>query len=511
MSRKTIITGALILTSANLITRCMGFFNRVYLSNTIGAEGMGLYQLILPVYGLAWSITSAGFTTAISRLTAQESALDQSGNIRRILKQSVVLSFCISLCVSFLLFFRAEEISLFLLKDHRVAIPLHLLAFAIPFMTLGSCFRGFFLGLQESIVPALSQILEQIFRILAVYLLAGFFVPLGLSYACMAATAGILCGELVSCLFTVWNYFRYKKKHFIHRNPSLSSFSALTLILSTALPLSASRISAAMLTTAENFLIPKQLQLYGQTSAQALTAYGELTGMAMPLLFLPSACLTAVSVSLVPEISEANAVKHKNRINRTITAVFLFTSIIGFGAASFFAVFPKEICYIVYNRTSLGDLLFPMAFLCPLLYAQTTLNGLLNGLGEQFFLFRNGLLSSLICIAAIWIFMPLYGITAFLLGWFVSLFFSVTAALLLLKKRTGVAPSLYNCFLKPMLSGAAAGLLIKYCIRISAPSKLLFLFSLTGMGLLYLLFLFLLGCLSKKEISFIFPNRKSRP
>ena len=72
MSRKTIITGTIILTTANLITRCMGFFNRVYLSNAIGAEGIGLYQLILPVYGLAWSITSAGFTTAISHLTAQE-------------------------------------------------------------------------------------------------------------------------------------------------------------------------------------------------------------------------------------------------------------------------------------------------------------------------------------------------------------------------------------------------------------------------------------------------------
>ena len=77
MSRKTIITGTIILTTANLITRCMGFFNRVYLSNAIGAEGIGLYQLILPVYGLAWSITSAGFTTAISHLTAQEHAKGQ--------------------------------------------------------------------------------------------------------------------------------------------------------------------------------------------------------------------------------------------------------------------------------------------------------------------------------------------------------------------------------------------------------------------------------------------------
>ena len=119
MSRKTIITGTLILTAANLITKCMGFFNRVYLSNVIGSEGMGLYQLILPIYGLAWSITSAGFTTTISSLTAQEHIHGQNGNIGRIVKQSVCLSLGISFLISFLLFFGAEEIAFYIMKDKR--------------------------------------------------------------------------------------------------------------------------------------------------------------------------------------------------------------------------------------------------------------------------------------------------------------------------------------------------------------------------------------------------------
>ena len=124
MSKKAIITGTLILTSANLITRCMGFFYRIFLSNTIGAEGMGLYQLIMPIYALAWSITSAGFTTTISSLTAQEHIRGQSGNICRIVKQSVILSLGISLLISFLLFFGAENIAAGILKDARAAHPL---------------------------------------------------------------------------------------------------------------------------------------------------------------------------------------------------------------------------------------------------------------------------------------------------------------------------------------------------------------------------------------------------
>ena len=502
MSRKTIITGTIILTTANLITRCMGFFNRVYLSNAIGAEGIGLYQLILPVYGLAWSITSAGFTTAISHLTAQEHIKGQKGNITKIVRQSVFLSLSISLSVALLLFSGAETVACFILKDNRVTHPLQLLAFAIPFMAVGSCLRGFFIGLQESSIPAISQVLEQTVRILTVYFLAGFFVPLGLTYACFAAVAGIFCGEFLSCCFIIWNYRRYKKKHLFARNAGISSRSALTLILTMAVPLSAARITSSLLTTVENLMIPQQLQKYGQNTTQALATYGELTGMAMPLLLLPSACLMAASVSLVPEISEANAISQHRRIKKTVTAVFLFTSIIGFGAATFFAVFPKEICYIVYNRPTLGKVLFPMAFLCPLLYAQTTLSGLLNGLGKQFFLFRNSILSSAISIAIIWFFMPLYGIPAFLFGWFLSLLFSVSNLLLQLWKQTKALPSFYNCFLKPLLAGAAAGLLIKYCIRISEPSKLLFLSSLAGTGILYVFFLFILGCLSRKELYF---------
>lgn len=509
MSRRSIITGTLILTAANLITKCMGFFYRIFMSNAIGAEGMGLYQLVLPIYSLSWSITSAGFTTTISRLTAQEHIRGQRGNIGRIVKQSALLSCGISLLVSLTLFFGADTLSLSLLKDSRTTMPLRLLSLAIPFMAVGSCLRGFFLGIQENFVPAFSQVLEQTVRIAAIYLLAGFFVPKGLSYACAAAVCGILFGEFLSCAYTMIQYYRFKRKHHYTQKPVLSSSASLYRILSMAIPLSASRIAGSLLSTAENILIPRQLQLHGQNTVQALSTYGELTGMAMPLILLPSACLMAASVSLVPEISEASAVQQDSRISRTVSTTFLFTFIIGFGAAAVFAVFPKEICYVVYSRPALGQVLFPLAFLCPMLYAQMTLHGLLNGLGEQLFLFWNNILSSLISIAVIWFFMPLYGVAAFLCGWLCSLLFSVLTSLHRLWKRTGVLPAFQNCFLKPLLAGATAGLLIKYLIRISVPSKLLFLGSFSGMGILYLLFLFLLGCLSPKELSLLFRHKKS--
>lgn len=507
MSRKNIITGTLILTAANLITKCMGFLYRVYMSNAIGAEGMGLYQLILPIYALTWSITSAGFTTTISRLTAQENIRGQSGNIGRVVKQAVLLSLLLSLAVGGFVFLFANEIAAVFLKDSRAALSLRLLALAVPFMAAGSCFRGFFLGMQEAVVPAISQVIEQTVRIATIFFLAGIFVPLGLAYACCAAVCGILFGEMLSCVFTILTYLRFKRSHKMIRRPTLSSGAVFSMILAMAVPLSATRIATALLSTAENILIPRQLQLHGQNTAQALSTYGELTGMAMPLILLPSACLMAASVSLVPEISEACAVQQDARISKTVSVTMLFTSIIGIGSGALFAVFPREICYVVYNRANLGIVLFPLAFLCPFLYGQTTLHGLLNGLGEQFFLFWNNLVTSLITIGAIWFFMPAYGVAAFFFGWLASLSFSVFTALFRLYQRTGVIPSLFDCFLKPLLAGATSALLVKYMIRISTPSKTLFLFSMLIMGLLYLFFLFVLGCFSRKNIE-VFLRRK---
>ncbi|MFV0315322.1 MAG: oligosaccharide flippase family protein [Anaerotignum sp.] len=509
MSKRAIITGTLILTIANLITKFMGFFYRIFMSNTIGAEGMGLYQLILPIYILTWSITSAGFTTTISRLTAQENIRGQSGNIGRIVKQSIALSVLVSIIVSGCLFLLADEIALGILKDNRTALSLRLLSFAIPFMAAGSCFRGFFLGLQNAVIPALSQVLEQFIRILTIYLLAGIFVPMGLAYACCAAIAGVVLGEFLSFSFVAISYFHFKRRKKMIKRPTLSALASCSMILSMALPLSATRIIGSLLATTENILIPRQLQLYGQNAVEALSSYGELTGMAMPLILLPSACLVAASISLIPEISEACAVHQNERIRRTVSVTFLFTFIVGIGATALFAVFSREICYIVYNRQNLGEILFPLAFICPFLYAQTTLHGLLNGMGEQFFLFRSNMFASAITIGGIWFFMPLYGIPAFLVAWAGGMVFSVIACLHKLHSLTGVFPNLADCFIKPLLAGSASGLLIRYVIQISTPSKLLFVLSLIAMGLLYLVFLLFLGCFSKENIT-TFLSKKDR-
>ncbi len=505
-STANVFTATLILTTANLISKLMGFFYRVFMSNTIGAEGMGLYQLIMPIYALAWSITAAGFTTTISHLTAQEQSKGNIGNIKKILKQSMSCSFLLSILIGFILFFYADAIALYILQEPRTALSLKLLSFALPFMACGSCLRGYFLGLQSPTIPATSQVLEQTIRIATVYILAAPFMKLGLEMACVSAIVGIVFGEFISFFYVFFIYNIHKKstqKNVKSKGIICSNTKITKMILTMALPLCATRIIASLLVTVENALIPQQLQAFGQDSKTALALYGELTGMAMPLIFLPSACLLAASISLVPEISKAVASKNHEKIKKTVSATFLFTFVLGIGVATIFAVFPKEICYIVYSRQNLGELLFPLAFICPFLYAQITIQGLLNGLGEQFFLFVVHLISSVITIGMLLYYMPIYGIDVFFYAMGISLCISMVLCLYKLYMRTGVVPNCMNCLIRPLLAGFASGLSVRYIIQVSTPSKFLFLCSIIAVSFLYLLFLILLGCFSENELGLL--------
>ena len=503
MRKKSIIKGAVILTSANLITRIMGFFYRIYMSDTIGSEGIGLYQLVMPIYLLSWSITSSGFSTTVSRLTAAENAKKKYGNITRIVVVSVFLCMAVSIITSLAMFFGADFIAEQIIKDYRTALSLKILAFAIPFMAIGSCVRGYFLGIQRQSVPALSQIIEQTVRIVVIVVLAPMFAEKGLEYACAAAITGVLLGEAVSCIFTVISYNGLRKDAAYSRN--ISAAKCIVLVLSMSIPLAATRISSSLLSTFENILIPQKLQAFGETGEAAMSIYGNLTGMAIPLMQLPSALLIAVSTALSPNITEASAIGNKKRISDMISVSIMFTAIIGIGAACLFAVFPHELSVAVYDRYELGELLIKLVPACPLLYLNIILSGILNGLGQHVFIFRNNIISSVINIIFICYLMPLYGTDAYIAGWCAGIFVSVGLSIYKVIKLTNVKFDISKWIFKPVISAAAGGLSAKCILNYLVPSRLVYILTAVFMLIMYIIFLFAMGALNKKDLKLLKP------
>ncbi|MDR1541760.1 MAG: polysaccharide biosynthesis protein [Clostridiales bacterium] len=461
MRKKGIVASALILTGAGVITRLLGFVYRIYMSNILGAEGMGLYQLIMPVYALAWSIACSGFNTTISKIIAAERAKGEYGNMGRVLKQAILITTGIGFALSVTLHFSAEAVSIYFFKDIRALLSLRILSLAFPFMAAGTCIRGFFLGLQETLVPAINQVLEQCVRMIAIYFLAGLFIHRGLEYACAVAVIGIVCEEVVSFLYILISYRRFKSINRLTKRPTISPSAALTMIMSMAVPLTANRVVSSLLATLENILIPQRLQLHGLTASQSMSVFGQISGMAMPLIYFPTALLTSLSITLVPAVSEAAALNRLGSIRPTVSKSVLFASISGIGAASLFLIFPNELGLAIYNQP-IGNMLFILGVMCPFLYIQIIFSGVLNGLGHQVFIFKVSLLSSLINILFIYFLVPERGINAFMLGWFTSLVASCGLEIRKIYESIHIDLDFTNWLVKPVIAAAASGLTVKF-------------------------------------------------
>ena len=504
-----IVQSTLILTLANIINRLLGFGYRIYMSNLLGPEGMGLFQLIMPIYGLAWSISCSGFTTSVSKLVAAEKAKGQTGNMGRILKQALAITTALGITLSAVLFFLSDYLALTLFRDERLSMSLKILSLSFPFMAAGSCIRGYFMGLQETVIPAISQVFEQCVRMAVIFLLVASMLPRGLAYATAAAMCGIFAGEVLSFVFVLASYKGYKLKWRWNKKPALSSRESLYMLSAMALPLTFNRISGSLLSTFENIMLPRRLVDFGMTNSEALSEFGKISGMAMPLVQFLSALLVSLSISLVPAVSEAMTVKNWSRISHTVSKVMLFTTITGIGSAGVFILLANELGEIIYNQ-NIAHILILLGIMCPFMYMQTTLSGILNGLGEQMFIFRNSLVSSAISIAFIMLAVPRMGINGYILGSFIGLVIICILSLNKIRVVTEIRVNGADWFIKPLLSSILSVLvisLLKGRIFETLGSVPGLAVTLTITGLLYMTLIILTGCFSAEDMRAILNKR----
>lgn len=500
MSRRTIIKGALILTIAGIITRVLGFFYRIYMAKTIGAEGMGLYQLITPLYMLVWSLSSSGFSTAMSKLTAQEKARGTEGNVKRLLHLSLFFSVVIAIAASLVTYFFADEISVYIVKDSRTALSLRIISLCFPCMAMGSVLRGYYLGLQNTVISAVSQVLEQTVRMAVIYMLSASLIPKGLEFACAAAVWGMTAGEVISFLYVFFNYV-FKRKN--GRPPTLEIKGCTAMIMAAAVPLTLNRVVNSIFSTAENILIPDRLQLFGCTQAEALSILGRLSGMAMPLVMFPSSLLTALATATMPAISESHALRQYTRIKSTIHQSMVITSIIGAFTSGIFIFFPKEVGILIYSQRQIYEILRLLGIICPFLYIQVTMSGILNGLGQQLFIFEVNLFASVVNLLAIYFIVPYYGIRGFLMPWIFTTVVITSATVIRVNNFLGINIPVFTQYIKPALAVILACLGAKLGqsrIWYGISYKMGVLLTLSTAGIVYTFLVFRLKCIERDDL-----------
>jgi stage V sporulation protein B len=224
----------------------------------------------------------------------------------------------------------------------------------------------------------------------------------------------------------------------------------------------------------------------------------------MPLVFFPSAFLMSLSTSIVPAVSQAVAAGKTERLVPTLRKAFLFTILLGAGAASVCAALAKELGFVIYNQ-DISGMLSLLAFICPLWYVNITQNGVLNGLGAMGFIFRNNLLSSAVTIAAVVLAVPRLGITGFILGWFLGILLQVILGFIRIRKEIDLKIPFAEWLIKPGLAAAAAGTLTKLLasrfIMGSAGNTLGLIIALVILLAMYTGFILMQGVVTLDEIS----------
>lgn len=453
MLKKSFVSGAIVLMAAGLVVRILGFVYRIYLSNLIGAEGMGLFQLIMPLYTLIILTLTAGVSIAVSKMVAEEQAQRRYVNSPRITANAVLLVICSGASVSLLLYLNAGFISSVLLKDTRIYGSLILLAPCIPLIAASSALKGYFYGMQQVMPTAVSQIVEQIVKIGIIMALAGYFAGGEIELACTVAVAGTILGELsnLAVLAVVYQCRKRGGKSKATSGKPAGRLGIIKRLLKIAAPVSANRFVISIMSAVEYLLIPGMLVASGMGYTDSMETYGRLSGMALPLIFFPSLVTTSLATTLVPAISEAVSLKNFRSVNYRISRSIQVTFILGMIFTAVFMTYPDEIGNLIYRKEKIGDLLYMLSFSCVFIYLQQTLMGVLNGLGRQGALLRNTVIGSAIRIGFVCFMIPAYGIRSYIWGLVAG--FMVTAALNLLtiNRLTGLVMDIRNWLLKPGL------------------------------------------------------------
>lgn len=407
---------AAILTSAGIVSRILGFFFRIFLSRNFGEESVGLYQLIFPLYVLCLSLSTAGLQTAVSRITAEKSALGHKKEAENVLKAALCLAVGIAFIEIIVIQNHASFIAGSFLGDVRCLDMILIISYALPWAAVHSCITGRSLGLGNTKLPAVSQLIEQSVRILTVILLCMVLRASGLIPSIRLAAAGIVAGELAAATFSIGSLCRQKGASGpVSSGGGISGIRrSFRELLSFSLPLTANQTALTLLQSVEAASIPACLIRYGMPASEAVSLYGVLTGMALPCILFPSALTGSIGTVLLPAVSAASTSGNRRSVLLLLRKAVLSCFSLGLGCCLFFLIFGKPIGHILFQSEDAGRFILALAWICPFLYTNSSLLNALNGYGKTGAVFLINMAGLLIRIAGVFLAIPRFGILGYL-------------------------------------------------------------------------------------------------
>lgn len=374
MKKNIFLKSVILLMIGGLITKIISMLIKIVLARLIGPEGMGIYMLVSPTFTLLIALAQLGFPVAISKLVAEE-----KGNNKNLVFSVIPISLLLNIIIIIILFFSSGYISTNLLNEPRSYYALICIGLVLPFISISSILRGYFFGKQKMLPHVLSNITEDIVRLIALIIGIPIFLSKGLEYAVAFVVLVNIISEFTSILIL---FFFVPKNFKLTKDDLKPNKNSIKTVFSIGLPTTASRIIGSIGAFLEPIILTYVLIGIGYKSNYIVTEYGIISGYIMPLILIPSFFTLAISQALIPNISKAHSHGHYKYVKDKIKLAIFLSLLIGIPATILFELFPSVPMKLIYNLDEGTEYLKVLAPIALMHYIQAPLTASLQAMGK---------------------------------------------------------------------------------------------------------------------------------
>ncbi len=461
-NRSSALYGTLVLTGTGIVSQLLGFVYRIFLSRLIGAEVMGLYQLIMPVYSVIIALTAVGLTVSVSNLSSRYHALENRRAIYQVVRRCLMaflVLFALAAAATALLY---DPISVYLLGDARTQAGLLLLLPCILLTGVENLHKHYFYGTGNVRPAAITELAEQFIRTGAVLGLLVAFLPQNPEWTVALIVIGMCCSEIFSAVAQTVLYRCHMGRPKGLTGPGETPEVLNRAIRSIALPITVTSLLGNLMASANAVLIPQRLVAAGMGVSAAMSAFGVICGMTVPMLYLPTAFIGALGLVLVPKLAESCALGRMDQARRRIHKSLLATSVLTMPSMALMVVLGPTIGVYLFKEPTVGGYIVPLSVGVLLSCYESVLGGVLNGVGRQAAAARTSLLCGAVQLACTYVLMgiPGMGLKGYVAGFVASSALGVVLRWFQVRKATKVKLRLFQWGTAPALSALLMGLVV---------------------------------------------------
>lgn len=419
----------------------------IYISNQIGSEAVGVFSLVMAVYLFFITVATSGLNIAVTVIVSEKFALNKNQQAIKAIRTCIFFSLLLGIAAGGLILLFSNFITSKCLHNMVSSRPLFYIAIGLPFIAMSSCISSYFTTIRKAYKNAISQVFEFTIKMFATIILLKINISNGVEAICISLILADVISEI--CSFTLI-FILYIIDIKLKKLEDIRSFGQRINILKIAFPVAVTSYIRSGLSTLKQLIIPTQLEKSGISCSRALSQYGMINGMVLPVITFPTVFTDSYSMLLIPEFSTYVAQKNYKAINYIANKIFKITCAFTMCICSIFFIFSNDLGLAIYNNIEIGyyfKIFTPFIFF---MYMDHIIDCILKGLNKQFGVMCCNILDLSITTCFIYFLLPVLGIKGYVLSIFFSEVLNFSISLFQLFKYSRIKPNLIDWIVVPL-------------------------------------------------------------